>query len=60
LREPAVRRTVRIVLGRPRVVRDLLDLLFQRHLQDQQIGALLGCEGRVHPWEIGMQIRAGN
>jgi hypothetical protein len=43
---------VRIILRRPRIIRDLLDLLFQRHLRNQQVGALLRAEACVHPGQI--------
>ena len=40
----AARRPVRSILQRSHVVRELLDLLLERHLCNQQVGALLRCE----------------
>jgi len=63
--ESAARRPIRIIPRGPSVVGDLLDLLFERHLGNQQVGALLRAEVRVHPrqnrnWRLGHDALCGD
>jgi len=53
LRERTTGGPIRSALRWPRVVRNLLNLLFQGHLCDQQVGPLLWRESGVHPWQSG-------